>query len=178
MAEYTIARVSAQAPSSWSFNDKRTGKEVQMETYKVMLKGINEPVDITRKPGNTPQVNEVLAGTIEDTDYGKKFKKDPTPLPGRGSTYTPKDTAEIKAQWAIGQSVSLTDKFAKARIVEDTDKKNEPTIKEYWESIEQNASKLFLMVERVKQSKDTEAKGPDTVFPVTDEAVDLGEIPF
>src|SRR5881396_458783 len=101
MAEFKIAKVSTAAPREWSFKDRRTGSDVPMETYKVMLEGEDDPVDINRKPGNAPAAGELLTGTIEDSDFGKKFKPERKPFTPGGA---PKDTAEIKAEWAIGQA--------------------------------------------------------------------------
>lgn len=79
--EYKITRVSGKPPKSWSFPDKKTGGTVSMETYKVMLEGIDEPAEINKKAGNVPKEGEVLYGTVETTDYGKRFKAIARPNP-------------------------------------------------------------------------------------------------
>lgn len=171
MTQYTIAKISQIKPRSWSFADKRTGADVQMETYKVMVEGEDDPIDINRKPGNAPTVGEVLAGTLEDTDFGKKFKPERKPFtPGAG-----RDQAEIKAQWAIGTAVRLL-KADGSDIAQD--------------AIERWGRTLFEMVGRVKtgtpsgyeKAKEQADKikqtfGDGSPIP-TDEPVNIDDIPF
>lgn len=180
MADFTIARVSSQPPREWSFTDKKTGNPVPMETYKVMFEKEEEPVDVNRKPGNPPQVGETLAGTIEDTDFGRRFKADPKPFT-KGPFGGFKDQGEIKAQWAIGQAVAIaiaTNTTESLGIL----------------AIENRAKELFSMVERVKtvqptppqtgfeKAKATAAQlnkpGLDTVNFDVDEPINLDDIPF
>lgn len=124
--EYKITAVSAKPPRPWTFKDKRTGSEVQMESYRVMLEGESEPVEINRKPGNPPKKDELLFGDIKDGEYGKKFTPERKPFGA-----APKDTAEIKAEWAIGQAVQLNTDGDLTKI-------------------EKVAVELYNMVERVK----------------------------
>lgn len=137
MADYTIVRISEKPPREWSFNDKKTGAAVAMETYKVMLKGIDEPIELNRKAGSPPTENEVLTGTIEETDFGRRFKAEKKPF--APSAF--KDNSEIKAEWAIRQSIVL---FTNGKYAHFAD-------------IEKYAQDLFKMVERVK---DTPLDGP------------------
>jgi hypothetical protein len=140
MADFKIVRIGSQPPRTWSFKDKKTGVDVQMETYKVMLEGEEESVDVNRKPGNAPEVGNILSGTLETTDFGKKFK----PAPKAGfANFTPKDQEAIRAQWAIGQAVSL-------------EKKADGTYE--LKTIELTAGNLFAMVERVKNGGITAEK--------------------
>jgi hypothetical protein len=132
MAEYEITKVSSKPPRSWSFNDKKTGQPVAMETYKVLVKGEDDPIDVNRKTGNPPTVGEVLSGTLETTDFGRKFK----PERKSGPSFGGRDQDAIKAQWAIGQAVGL---FTSGKDTEIGD-------------IEKNAKDFFLMVDRVKQT--------------------------
>jgi hypothetical protein len=178
MSEFKITRVSMQEPRAWKFTDKRTGEDVHMETHKVMFGGVDEPVQINRKPGNPPRTGEVLAGSIEDSEYGKKFKADPKPRPA----FAPKDTGEIKAQMAVKAAANLWS--SKDWLLGD---------------IEKTASALFAMVERVKtgtsasvpqqaQSGYEKAKATveaiktkqpvDEIFEVTDDPVNYDDIPF
>lgn len=172
--DYTIQRVSEREPRSWNF--QQNGNTVQMETYKVMLEGVSEPVDLNKKAGNTPKVGDVLYGTIAQDDYGHKFKAAKKPF-GAGAA-TPRDQSIIKAQWAIGQAVALGNKELK--------------------DIELAASALFLMADRVKDTKPSEKTGydqfkevgeklnrtqsPDTdtfdLNKAMDEPINLDEIPF
>lgn len=138
MSEFTITKVSAQPPRSWSFNDRRTGNAVPMVTYKVMLEGIEEPVDLNRKPGMLPAAGEVLVGALEESDFGKKFKPERKPFaPGSG-----KDSKEIRAEWAIGQ--------ANAWLISEKEKN--------MSDVEPLAKDFFAMVDRVKDSGATAAR--------------------
>lgn len=170
MPEYKISKVSAGPPKAWSFKDKKTGNDIPMETYKVMLEGVDEPVDLSRKPGNLPKVDELLLGTIEPTDFGQRFKAERKPYtPGAG--FSPKDQDGIKAQWAIRQAVALHNHLG------SQDKDNIPNLA----FIENTAQELFHMVERVKTSKLTaQAVFADgTPVPTSDDGmIDVSDIPF
>lgn len=134
MADYTITRVSSKQPRSWSFVDKKTGANILMETYNVMVDGENEAVQVNRKPGDVPTVGEVLTGTLERTDYGNRFKKESKPYtPAKG--YQPKDEAAIKGMWAISQAIAYLGEFESGSQITD---------------IEPVAVDLFNMVDRVK----------------------------
>lgn len=173
MGTFRVIRVSASEPRTWSFRDKRTGADVPMETYKVMVEGDNDPIEINRKPGDKPQVGEVLTGRMENTEYGKRFKKEARP-------YTPsqgKDEAAIKAMWSIGQAVAFLGYHPEESTITD---------------IEPLAKDLFAMVERVKTGEPSgfaqaaavveKIKAKDDVKEVfddfKDEPVDLDSIPF
>lgn len=167
MVEYKITQISQKPPRTWSFKDKRTGADISMETYKVLLEGYDEAVDLNRKSGNPPKVAEMLTGTLENSDFGKRFKAERKP----GTAFTPKDQATIKAQWAIGQAISL---FTTGK---DVDMSN----------IEENATGFFLMVDRVKESKSanttpTFSDGSPVSEPVGeiagDETIKIEDIPF
>lgn len=76
MSEYRIVQVSSKPPKTW------TGKFGPMETYKIMVDGETEAVEINKKPGNVPKVGDVLYGTLDETEFGIKFKADPNARPG------------------------------------------------------------------------------------------------
>ncbi len=172
MSDFKVVRTSSQPPKTWSFKDKRTLADVPMETYKVMVEGEEDAIDVNRKPGNPPQVGDILSGTLEVTDFGKRFKA----APKTGFTnFAPKDQAEIKAEWAIGQAVTL---------------EKGPDGKYTLKSIELTADALFAMVDRVKLSgaapaKPTLAEVRDDISktfnngePLPDEPINLDEIGF
>lgn len=51
-------------------------------SYTLKLEGIEEAVEVSQKPSTTPpQAGDVLKGSIQDTQYGKKFKKEYTQAP-------------------------------------------------------------------------------------------------
>lgn len=182
MTDFKIVRIGNQPPSSWSFKDKRTQADIPMETYKVMVDGEEDPIDVSRKPGNPPHVGDILSGTLETTDFGKKFKA----APRAGFTnFTPKDQAEIKAEWAIGQAAMLEKK---------------PDGKYMLTNIEMTATSLFAMVDRIKvattntdkstsepakpdagsakEVRDNISKTFNNGEPLPDEPINLDEIDF
>lgn len=69
MVEYTVVN----ATKSGEF----TGKGGVMHKYLVQLEGVDVGVEVVQKP-DTPvlKAGDKLNGTIEDTQYGKKFKKE------------------------------------------------------------------------------------------------------
>jgi hypothetical protein len=180
MADFRVTRVSAKEPRSWSFKDSKTGAAIPMETYNVMVEGESEPVEVNRKPGDKPAVGEVLTGSLETTEYGKRFKKERKPFtPG---SFQPKDEAAIKAMWSIGQAVTFVGFHPDEAMITD---------------IEPLARDLFAMVDRVKTGEPSgfqkaaavaekiKAKNPiadleEVGLPgsVEDEKVNLDDIPF
>lgn len=131
---YTVTEVSSKPPTTWE------GRYGQMETYKVKLEGVDEPVEVNRKPGNVPKPAEALYGEIKSTEYGYKFSPEKKPwngLSGGGQKYTRDDSA-IRAQWAIGQSVVLYNA------------NNEDSLGPHMNVIEAQAKELYAMVDRVK----------------------------
>jgi hypothetical protein len=176
MADYMIARVSSKPPREWSFTDKKTGAKVDMETYNVMLEGENDPVEVNRKPGDRPAIGEVLSGRLEDTGYGKRFKRESKPYtPGAGKSYQPKDEAAIKAMWSISQAVAFLGLHPKEAVLTD---------------VEPLARDLFGMVDRVKTgqvsgyekaaatAQQIKQKAVDTAWGGQTQEVNLEEIPF
>lgn len=118
-----------------------------------------QPVDATFK--QPPNSGDKKYGQIEEyqTKTGKtriKFKRVDKPQEGFGTSgskpaYQPRDDAAIKAQWAIGQAVSM------AIIHKPENMRDEKVLN----AIEDVASQLYAMVDRVKVS--------GNVPPVSDE---------
>lgn len=164
MKYYTILKVSEQPPKTWE------GSFGPMETYKVMLEGVDEPVEINRKPGNVPKVAESIYGEVNSTEYGYKFKPEKKPFGKSNYQPRPDHHEEIKAQWAIGQAVTIYNAT------------NDDQLGPHMNVIEKHAKELFAMVDRVKGSVVTDSQ--DKVHePTADEleAVDkeiLAGIPF
>lgn len=68
--EYKITAVSENVKTYES-------KYGQMKEYKVKLEGVAEAVSINQKDSSpAPVVGSTLTGSIQDTEYGKKFKKE------------------------------------------------------------------------------------------------------
>lgn len=117
------------------------GKTIDMLTYKVMVLGEEETIDVNRKAdGAKPVAGDVLEGTIEDSDFGKRFKATPKSFGGASSSYAPRDDGAIQAQFAIKAAIALlrSDKDVPPMSV-----------------IEDSACQFFAMIDRVKNSKPT-----------------------
>lgn len=70
MAEYKIELVAEVVREYES-------KFGPMKSYKLKLPGEIDPVELSQKATTpAPKVGDVLNGHLEDTEYGKKFKKD------------------------------------------------------------------------------------------------------
>jgi hypothetical protein len=156
--EHKITAVSKRPPKTW------TSKYGPMETYLVRLDGNDEAIEINRKPGNVPQEGEELYGTIEETDFGKRFKpaKKPFNQDYKGQV---RDDATVKAQFAIKAAINYLPAQAPMTDVEAT------------------ARTFFDMVDRIKSPKADGDKGNtekkvDEVYDVTDEPINLNDIPF
>lgn len=143
MAEYKVARVSDEEPRE-HFNE-----QYKTTTYyiKVMLEGHARPVTIGKKSRDALKIGDTVNGTILPTEYDTdNFKSEFNKAGSPGQAFTPKDTAEIKAQWAIGQAVATEynlygiefEKTGKASFGVD--------------SIESRARQYFAMVDRVKDN--------------------------
>lgn len=131
---YKIVAVKSQA-KDW---DSKYGP---MKTYLVQFEGNGEPVQINKKADSpVPQVGEEVYGTIQETEYGQKFKSEKQ-FNG-GFKGQPKDEAAIKAMWAIGQAVSTVQNF------------DDPA-RDVIGLVENRAKDFFAMVDRVKGSSES-----------------------
>lgn len=186
MAEYIISRVSSTEPKEWSFDDKRTGQKVYMETYKVMFNDEPDPILVHRKQGDKPKLNEILLGTIEETDFGKKFKKEP-----KQNGFRPKDTNEIKAEWAIGQAIEYfkTCEFATHKAENEELPRIEELANSFYKMVERvkantvadsGYDKAKAAAQKIKEKQSFSDGSPvDNVFPVNDrDEINLDDIPF
>lgn len=148
----------ANGPHEWK------GAHGVMVDYKIKLEGLGEIVTLTRKQGSKPpEVGEELDGTIDMSgSYGPKLKVDFAAAraaqgASNGFKGQPRDDDAIRAQWAIGQAVSVHG--------DDLDK------------VEPLAGQFFAMVSRVKHSDDAIGQ-IDTVFnDVPPEDVNLDDLP-
>lgn len=155
--EYKIAAVSPQT-KSWS------SQHGEFITYYIKVEGDDEPVQLNKKSGSPkPQVGEELYGSINTSEYGKKFKSEKRPF----NKDNPDKQNQIKAQWAIGQ--------AKDWVLQTTQDFGE---------IERTAAQFFAMVDRIKTSQlpttikstvVTETKKDVVVDP---DEINLDDIPF
>lgn len=133
--EYKITQISQQAPRQWD------GPNGTVYYIKIRLEGHAKAVSIGKKSPDALHVGDSVYGTItEDPMHDEdKFKADQNPSYSGGSSsskpaYVPRDDLAIRAQWAIGQSMTA---------VYDSDAGNTAMV-------ELLAGELFAMVDRVK----------------------------
>lgn len=148
--QYTITAVSKNVRGF-------DGRHGAMSSYKVKLKDVPNPVEISQKAETAPpKVGDSLEGTIDmSSSYGPQFKKDYTKKPGGGR----RDEDAIKAQWAIGAAIN----FMSAGVVESLK----------LEEVEPLANDFYAMIDRVKTGNPakTAENGSDDEFdePVVEE---------
>lgn len=135
MQEYTIKQVSKQEPKRYE------GKYGVTLYHKVRFEGSDEVVEIGRKENHRPKEGDKLYGTIEDTEYGKKFKAERKPF--TSSAKPMRDDSAIQAQFAIKTAVAFLEKNDKATL----------------DTVEQYAKDIFAMIGRVKASN-SESSNP------------------
>lgn len=119
----------------------------------MVLQGIGEPVKIVVKDPNSITTGAVLYGTVKEMtskagkQYNRFYREQRPEQAQGGSKYEPRADhhEEIKAQWAIGQAVQMTIGFAQVN--------KEVNYSERY--IEEEAKKLYAMVERVKGSSES-----------------------
>lgn len=77
--------------------------------YVVMgtIDGELETVEITTKSQNAPKIGDTIEGTVEDTQYGKRFKKTPSAGGYRSGGRSPEEQDAIMRQHAVTDSLSL-----------------------------------------------------------------------
>lgn len=120
---------------------------------------------IFTKAGNEPSEGDQLDGDVAQDKAGNlKFTKTKNESYGgpqrtaqpKSEIYKKRDDTHIKAQWAIGQAVSIVSQNLK------------PDEELPFDGIEDIAKELFAMVDRVK---DSDAPAEQTQIPVADSAV-------
>lgn len=149
--------------------------------------GVGEPVRIVVKDPTKYEAGQKLYGELKEqtSKAGKpylRFYREQRPegqtsfTPSAKKEWTPRDDSHIRAQWAIGQAVSLavaTHKFG-------------------LEDVESDAKWLYAMVDRVKESTPVTASTnpgttqtfsngeplPDQVYEPTEAPINLSDIPF
>lgn len=131
--EYKVTKVSTQEPKVYE------GQYGTTYYIKVMLEGVDEPVEIGKKSPDALKQGDTVYGTVTDGQYGKKFKAEKKPFGQPGGSKYNRDDAAIRAQWAIGQSVGW---FSTRKTVDE----------HLNERIEELAKVFYAMVDRVKGS--------------------------
>lgn len=95
-----------------------SGKFGKMYKYSVKLSGVDTAVEINQKPDSPePKVGDIIEGTIEDTQWGKKFKK--TSVGFTGSKNDPNTRKEIIRQNSLTNAVNYV--IAKAQLMDKKD---------------------------------------------------------
>ncbi len=107
MPDYTVKSVAPE-PRQWEA--KKGGA---MLSYKILVEGLDAPtgqVELAQKKDTAaPTVGQVITGTIENTDYGPKLKKEyQAGGGGGGKFYKPRDPGEIRGmQRSHAQEMAL-----------------------------------------------------------------------
>lgn len=157
--EYKVTKVSTQEPKVYE------GQYGTTYYIKVMLEGIDEPVEIGKKSPNALKQGDTVYGTVTDGQYGKKFKAEKNPNGYSGGGKYTRDDSAIRAQWAIGQAIQIA--VAKGKL-------DNPII--LWAGMEADAKELFAMVDRVKGSV-SESPKQDWVKPEVREKLTKEDTP-
>lgn len=91
------------------------GKYGKLYKYTIQLEGESDAVELSQKPDSPePKTGDVLEGTIEDTQYGKKFKKALAPFGGSQKS-DPATQKAIIRQNALTNAVNYV--TAKAQLM-------------------------------------------------------------
>lgn len=155
------------------------------------LEGFGEPVRVVLKDPSKFATGDTIYGRIEQKTskankaywkFQRVMKDEPQYVKTNNSrpAWTPRDDSHIRAQWAIGQAVSMhaDDEAVKGKDFIAGGNKN-------LFAIEATAKELFAMVDRVKDST-TPAAAPVTeehtiateAGDSMEEEIDLSQIPF
>lgn len=112
--KYKIEQVGPHR--DWSFNDKKTGDQVDMRTFSIQVDGVPDWVDLNVKPEGSPKeqteklLNSEVEGKVVDAGkYGLKFEK-ARKGGGGGRGYGP------GAEWAnaVETATSVVSAYAQA----------------------------------------------------------------
>lgn len=147
--QYIIEKVSNNPPKEW------TGGFGPMVTYKVIFQGGPDVIEINKKPDSVPpKAGDTLDGTIEGTEYGKRFKAVSKQYGQYGaqskqsapstSSYQPRDDNAIKAQFAIKAAIQFA---------------SMSNLPSNFTDIEDYAKAIYNMVDRVKGAITTSDDG-------------------
>lgn len=92
--------------------DDGTGKKVMVK-YTVQFEGSDDAVEVSQKPSTAaPKTGDELDGTIESTQYGKRFKKAAGNGGGKGSyAPDPATRASIEAQTSLNDATTAVKDF-------------------------------------------------------------------
>jgi hypothetical protein len=123
------------------------GQEAMAKSYSsaIAAQGFSGQVETYEKQGNNgPET------------FVKQVPKEQ--VPGGGSGYTPRDDMAIRAQWSIGQAIIYV-----GEVAENVDR---------METVEQIATKLFAMVDRVKEG----IKPDPVITDVPDEPMSIKDL--
>lgn len=165
MADYKIEAVAAKVREFET-------KFGQMKSYKVKLSGEDEPVEISQKDSTpAPTVGETVTGTISETEYGKKFKKEF----GGGFTGKASGFSGSKPSDPFTMYLSYAKDIAVARIAAGLEKRE--TIEVIDETIA-NAYILYGARPEVAAAKAADKAKVDEIFNTPEKSVfDEDEMP-
>lgn len=156
------------------------GKYGTMHSYAMQLEGVDATVELSQKPETAPpKSGDTLDGTIEDTQYGKRFKKAQPANSFSGGTTSrqndPDTRASIERQSALKAAVeTVRDYYTWAGITIPKDKEAE-RLSVYVNEIA-NVTKTFTQV--LAGTPVVEAKTQGQVFDETIAAARADEPPI
>lgn len=122
----------------------------QFKAYKLTLGTPEGQVDaewLRKADSPAPQVGQVLEGTLEDGQYGRKFK--PTARASFQRSEDPKRTAAIQRMWAMDHAMQLV------RLGFETNTLTPPQPQDYkglWELVVREADRLERDVQRARNA--------------------------
>jgi hypothetical protein len=151
------------------------GKYGRLFKYAVQFEGQDEAVELNQKPDSpAPKAGDILEGTIETTQYGRRFKRAQSGGFGGGFKADPERQKSI--EWQSARRDALDYCIAKARLLFDLKKTKEAEeelsgkhifeVALYFKGIETGATQL----EKKKVPPEIEPERTDDDF--TDEEVE------
>ena len=100
MAKYKVE--SAMKTGEW------TGQGGLMHRYAVQFEGESEAVEMSQKPETAaPKPGDEVEGEIEDTKFGRRFKKAYNPSAGGGRAMSPQQIAALNRQSALSAAATV-----------------------------------------------------------------------
>lgn len=154
----------------------------------VAFLGVSEPVKWVVKDVSKPQIGRTYYGRIEEktSKAGKPYLRFYTEQKDeekqKKDEYWDDKNLTIRAQWAIGQAVSVAGEYPSADILIKDE--NAGTV--YLDNVEYLAGEFFAMADRVKGGKEAPKEAPvakdkdgvEVTDKDLDEPINLDDIPF
>lgn len=165
------------------------GKYGKLYKYAVQFEGKDEAVEMNQKPGSpAPKAGDELEGTIESTQYGKRFKR--TQTGGNQGGYRDNPERQSSIEWQSARRDAVDYCIAKSRLLFDLKKTKEAEeelsgkhifeVALYFKGIETGATQLKNKQDKLKdEPKEEPAEIQE--YPQDDiqpDEVDIEDVPF